>query len=101
MRRATDLFIRQGYDTTSISDLAKDLGVSKSAIFHHFDGKEAILAAALDEALDGLDQVVTEARDPGYDSDAYRRLRDTVATPQSVRLQDSTPQTLSSPLLPR
>ncbi|KMO81983.1 TetR/AcrR family transcriptional regulator [Mycolicibacterium obuense] len=78
LRRAIDLFIRQGYDATSISDLAKDLGVSKSAIFHHFDGKESILAAALDEALDGLDQVVADARDAA-DVDAYRRLRGAVA----------------------
>jgi AcrR family transcriptional regulator len=79
LRRAINLFIRHGYDATSISDLAKDLGVSKSAIFHHFDGKESILAAALDEALDGLDQVVTDARDPGGDVDAYHRLRGAVA----------------------
>lgn len=78
LRRAIDLFIRHGYDATSISDLAKDLGVSKSAIFHHFDGKESILAAALDEALDALDQVVNDARDPGDDLDAYQRLRGAV-----------------------
>ena len=84
LRRAIDLFIRHGYDATSISDLAKDLGVSKSAIFHHFDGKESILAAALDEALDGLDQLVTEARDPGGDVDAYQRLRDAVAASVNI-----------------
>lgn len=79
LRRAIDLFIRHGYDATSISDLAADLGVSKSAIFHHFDGKESILAAALDEALDGLDQVVADARDPSGEVDAHQRLRDAVA----------------------
>jgi AcrR family transcriptional regulator len=79
LRRAITLFIRHGYDATSISDLAKDLGVSKSAIFYHFDGKESILAAALDEALDGLEQMVADARDPDSDVDAYQRLRDAVA----------------------
>ena len=83
LRRAIDLFIRQGYDATSISDLAKNLGVTKSAIFHHFDGKDSILAAALDEALDGLDRVVADAREAG-DVDAYRRLRGAVAA--SVRI---------------
>lgn len=79
LRRAINLFIRHGYDATSISDLAEDLGVSKSAIFYHFDGKESILAAALDEALDGLDQVVADARDPGSGVDAYQRLLNAVA----------------------
>jgi AcrR family transcriptional regulator len=78
LRRAIDLFNRHGYDATSMSDLAKDLGVSKSAIFHHFDGKELILAAALDEALDALDGVVADARDPARGTDAYARLRGAV-----------------------
>ncbi|ANW67250.1 TetR family transcriptional regulator [Mycobacterium sp. djl-10] len=78
LRRAIALFIRHGYDATSISDLAKDLGVSKSAIFYHFDGKESILAAALDEALDELEQMVSDAHDPGSNDDAYQRLRGAV-----------------------
>ncbi|MET0698429.1 MAG: TetR family transcriptional regulator [Mycobacterium sp.] len=58
-----------------MSDLTEDLGVSKSTVFHHFDGKESILAAALDEALEALAQIVTDARDPGENLDAYQRLR--------------------------
>lgn len=79
LRRAIAQFNQHGYDATSISDLAKDLGVSKSAIFHHFDGKEAILAAALDEALDGLEQMVAEARLADGHGDAYQRLRGAVS----------------------
>ncbi|RHW27561.1 TetR/AcrR family transcriptional regulator [Nocardioides immobilis] len=78
LRRAIDLFNRQGYDATSINDLAVDLGVTKSAIYHHFDSKEAILAAALDEALDGLDAAVAAAADATRDERAYDRLRATV-----------------------
>ena len=55
LRAAIDLFITQGYDATSISDLAGALGVTKSAVYHHFPSKESLLAAALDEALAGLD----------------------------------------------
>lgn len=87
LRRAIDLFIRQGYDATSISDLAHDLGVSKSAVFHHFDGKESILAAALDEALDRLEQVVSEERDPA-EGDAYQRLRRAVVASVAVLLDN-------------
>ena len=54
LRRAIDLFIRQGYEATSMGDLAVELGLSKSAIYHHVPSKEHLLAAALDEALDGL-----------------------------------------------
>src|SRR3990170_4625376 len=54
LRRAVDLFIRHGYDATSIGDIAQDLGLTKSAIYHHVSSKEELLSAALDEALDGL-----------------------------------------------
>lgn len=54
LRRAVELFNRQGYDATSVGDLAAELGLSKSAIYHHVTGKEELLSTALDEALDGL-----------------------------------------------
>jgi AcrR family transcriptional regulator len=73
---AVELFNQRGYDATSIGDIARALGVTKPAIFHHFDSKEAILAAALDEALGKLDEVLASA-DPA--ANPYQRLRETVA----------------------
>jgi AcrR family transcriptional regulator len=68
LRRAVDLFNRQGYDGTSMGDLARELGFSKSAIYHHVPSKQHLLAQALDEALDGLTRVLDEARgESAYD----------------------------------
>ncbi|WP_127479102.1 TetR/AcrR family transcriptional regulator [Nocardioides pantholopis] len=61
LRRAIELFIERGYDRTSVGDLARDLGISKSAIYHHVPSKEHLLAAALDEALDGLSAALDAA----------------------------------------
>ena len=61
LRRAIELFNRQGYDATSMGDLARELGLTKSAIYHHVPSKEHLLAAALDEALDGLSAAVDAA----------------------------------------
>jgi AcrR family transcriptional regulator len=58
---AVATFIERGYDATSIATLAERLGLSKSAIYHHFSSKEQILAAALDEALDGLEAALPSA----------------------------------------
>ncbi|MFE5409220.1 TetR/AcrR family transcriptional regulator [Microbacterium sp. NPDC056569] len=55
---AVALFNEQGYDATSVADLATRLGLTKSALYHHFDSKEQLLALALDEALDGLEGVL-------------------------------------------
>jgi AcrR family transcriptional regulator len=74
VRRAVDLFNRQGYDATSVGDLAKELGVSKSAIYHHVDSKESLLAAAVDDALDALSAAIDRATVPTGAS-AYEQLR--------------------------
>ena len=67
LRRAVDLFNTQGYDATSIGDLARELGLTKSAIYHHVPSKEALLSAALDEALDGLTSAIDGAIDGAID----------------------------------
>lgn len=54
LRAAIDLFNRQGYDATSMGDLARELGLTKSAIYHHVPSKEHLLERALDEALGEL-----------------------------------------------
>jgi len=53
-------FNQYGYDATSMGVLADRLGLSKSAIYHHFDSKDEILERALDEALGGLEGVLQE-----------------------------------------
>ena len=89
LRRAIELFNRQGYEATSIGDLARELGVTKSAIYHHVPSKEALLAAALDEALDGLAATIdaatiNEGASAAPDTTAYERLR--TAVRQSVEI---------------
>ena len=84
LRRAIALFNQQGYDATSIGDLARDLGLTKSAIYHHVDSKEDLLAAALDEALDGLDRAVDAAVSAPTGTSAAVRLR--TAVEESVRI---------------
>ncbi|MGW0195171.1 TetR/AcrR family transcriptional regulator [Nonomuraea sp. NPDC003201] len=59
---AVGVFNERGYDGTSMEDLARALGVTKSAIYYHVPGKEQLLARALDRALDGLFAVVTDER---------------------------------------
>jgi AcrR family transcriptional regulator len=49
-----------GFDATSIAMLAERLGLSKSAVYHHFTSKDHLLEAALDHALGGLEGVLTE-----------------------------------------
>ncbi|MGV3563538.1 MAG: TetR/AcrR family transcriptional regulator [Nocardioides sp.] len=73
---AVALFIRKGYDATTIDDIAKSLGVTKSAVYHHVDSKEELLSAALAEALDELDATVAAATEA--DGPATQRLHEAV-----------------------
>ena len=57
---AVQLFNEQGYDATSVADLARRLGLTKSALYHHFASKEELLAVALEAALGGLEAVLDE-----------------------------------------
>ncbi|MDT0156969.1 TetR/AcrR family transcriptional regulator [Microbacterium sp. ARD32] len=56
-----ELFNEQGYDATSVSDLTRRLGLSKSALYHHVDSKEQILQTALEDALGGLERALADA----------------------------------------
>ncbi|WP_341924453.1 TetR/AcrR family transcriptional regulator [Nocardioides psychrotolerans] len=84
LRRAIDLFNQQGYDATSIGDIAQDLGLTKSAIYHHVPSKAHLLSAALDEALGELTAAIDEATGQGATGSAEVRLRTVVE--RSVRI---------------
>jgi len=57
---AVTVFNERGYDGTSMEDLSRRLGISKSSIYYHVDSKEDLLALALDRALDGLFRVAED-----------------------------------------
>ena len=42
---ALDLFTEQGYDGTSLRQIAEQLGVTKAALYYHFESKDDILMA--------------------------------------------------------
>ena len=54
LRVAVELFNERGYDGTSMEDLARRLGITKSAIYHHVSSKDELLRLAVNRALDGL-----------------------------------------------
>ena len=61
LESAVALFNEQGYDATSVADLSARLGLTKSALYHHFESKEQLLEVAVDSALGGLEQSLDAA----------------------------------------
>jgi TetR/AcrR family transcriptional regulator, cholesterol catabolism regulator len=73
LRAAARLFQQQGYDATSMNDVAAALRLSKGGLYHHFQSKDEILFDLMDHAMDiTREQVVDAVRDI---SDPEERLR--------------------------
>jgi AcrR family transcriptional regulator len=53
-------FNTRGYDATSMEDLSRAAGITKSSFYHHVAGKEDLLRAALQRAVDGLFAILDE-----------------------------------------
>ncbi|MEV1239969.1 TetR/AcrR family transcriptional regulator [Nonomuraea sp. NPDC050022] len=52
MRSARDIFAERGYHAASIRDIAKGAGLSLSALYHYHAGKQELLHALLEDALE-------------------------------------------------
>jgi AcrR family transcriptional regulator len=51
---AVDLFYKQGYFATSISDIAKGCGIQKASIYYHYPSKEDLLFFIMESTMDSL-----------------------------------------------
>jgi AcrR family transcriptional regulator len=71
---AVKVFNERGYDGTSMEDLSRELGITKSAIYHHVASKEELLRLATGRALDGLFAVLDEIS--ALDAHAITRLEE-------------------------
>lgn len=60
LNAAEDLLLARGYAATQLDRVREQAGVSKGAIFYHFDNKEALAEATLERFFQRL---VTEAQD--------------------------------------
>ena len=49
---ALDLFSTQGFEATSISQIADAVGIRKASLYSHFESKQAILDALVREILE-------------------------------------------------
>jgi AcrR family transcriptional regulator len=65
---ARELFVKDGYDATSLDAVAARASVTKGAVYHHFDGKrqlfEAVFTGEVDRMAVPLAQAYGRKKDP-------------------------------------
>lgn len=79
---ALELFAHQGYEGTSIRDIAERMTMTKAAVYYHFPSKEDLLADVLSPAMARVSQVLEEhepVRDDAGRRDFVTALIDVVA----------------------
>lgn len=61
-------FVKHGYDGVSLTDIAAEAGFTKGALYHHYNGKEALFAAVFSlvsqETIDDAGRQASRAGTP-------------------------------------
>jgi AcrR family transcriptional regulator len=60
---ALQLFAEQGYEQTSLREIAERLGVTKAALYYYFKSKEDIVRSLVEDYMAEIDQLITWGKD--------------------------------------
>lgn len=55
---ALELFTEQGYEKTSLREIAERLGVTKAALYYHFKSKDDIVHSFVADRIERLDRLI-------------------------------------------
>lgn len=91
LRAAADLFVRHGYDHTSMDQIAEAADVARRTIYNQFDNKEELFRAIVAELVDEVIKPLGEATGSGANlhetlHTVARHLLTTVVSPQALAL---------------
>jgi AcrR family transcriptional regulator len=79
---ALELFAEQGYEKTSLREIAERLGVTKAALYYYFKSKEDIVASLVEDYVARLDELIAwgkeQPRTAGTRAEIVRRYLDVV-----------------------
>jgi AcrR family transcriptional regulator len=73
---ALELFAEQGYEKTSLREIAERLGVTKAALYYHFKSKEDIVHSFTDDYFAEIDALLDWAKDQPRGEETRREILD-------------------------
>ncbi|MEN3613971.1 TetR/AcrR family transcriptional regulator [Plantactinospora sp. ZYX-F-223] len=65
---ALELFTEQGYEKTSLREIAERLGVTKAALYYHFKSKDDIVDSFVSDRVERLDRLIEWAAEQPVDA---------------------------------
>ncbi|GAA1580450.1 TetR family transcriptional regulator [Kribbella hippodromi] len=87
-RAAVHLFSTQGYERTSLREIAEQVGITKASLYYHYSSKQdllrAIIGTFLDEISEVLSSVETIPWSPEAEQEALRAYVDVVVAHRST-----------------
>lgn len=60
-KTAADVFARKGYHQTTVDEIAQAIGVAKGTIYNHFENKEDLYLAVIENGVNNLKEGLQEA----------------------------------------
>ena len=97
---AGKLFFGEGYDGTRLEQLAESLGIAKRTIYNHFESKEDLLLAVLEEDLQGwVNETRRIVREPDLEMGERFLLLQSRAVEQLETMAAILPRVASGPKL--
>ena len=73
---ALELFAEQGYDKTSLREIAERLDVTKAALYYHFKSKEDIVASLVEDYFGQMDDLIAWGRTQPRTAEARAQVLD-------------------------
>ncbi|QXE35362.1 TetR/AcrR family transcriptional regulator [Streptomyces sp. GMY02] len=71
---ALELFAEQGYEKTSLREIAERLDVTKAALYYHFKTKEDILISLFEDLMRPIDELITWGRSQPHTLETKREI---------------------------
>lgn len=87
LERAARVICRQGFEATSMQEIADACGLTKAGLYHHVRTKDALLLAIMQYGMDLFEEVVIDR--VVHIADPLERLRATMARNVELVTQDS------------
>jgi AcrR family transcriptional regulator len=71
---ALELFTRNGYEATSLREIAEQVGVTKAALYYHFKTKDDIISSLVDDRIALMEILIGWAREQPRTVETKREL---------------------------